>query len=97
MSGFWSWRSMVAIQRPFVGETPYTAMNFQPGDEERMRAPLDWIGVNHYNRHIISSDGNQHGPGPDPSYYGLGFNQPMGAGDTGIPSLGICTRRIFLR
>lgn len=65
--------------KAFVGETPYTAMNFQPGDEERMRAPLDWIGVNYYNRHIISSNGNQHGLGPDPSYYGLGFNQPMGA------------------
>jgi beta-glucosidase len=64
--------------KAFVGATPFEAMNFRPGDEDRMRAPLDWIGVNYYNRHIISADGGQHGTSPDPSYYGLGFNQPMG-------------------
>jgi len=65
--------------KAFVGETPFAAMNFKPGDEALMRAPLDWIGVNYYNRHIISASGDQHAHGPDPSYNGLGFNQPMGA------------------
>jgi beta-glucosidase len=65
--------------KAFVGETPFAAMNFKTGDEDIMRAPLDWIGVNYYNRHIISASGDQHAKGPDPSYNGLGFDQPMGA------------------
>jgi len=28
-------------------------MDFRPGDAERMRAPLDWIGINYYKRVIV--------------------------------------------
>lgn len=42
----------------FVGGTPYETMGFRPGDEKIMRAALDWIGVNYYNRHIISDQPN---------------------------------------
>jgi beta-glucosidase len=65
--------------KAFVGETPFAAMNFQPGDEERMRVPLDWIGINYYNRHIISASGDQNAKEPNPTYAGLGFDQPMGS------------------
>lgn len=34
----------------FVGELPLDEMGFEPGDEEKMRVPLDWIGINYYNR-----------------------------------------------
>jgi beta-glucosidase len=65
--------------KAFVGEMPYAAMNFKQGDEAIMRAPLDWIGVNYYNRHIISAAGFPHAAGPDPTYNGMGFSDPMGA------------------
>jgi len=35
--------------------------------------------VNYYNRHIISATGDHHATAPNPSYAGLGFDQPMGA------------------
>ena len=40
--------------KAFVGEAPYEVMGFREGDGKKMQAPLDWIGVNYYNRHIIS-------------------------------------------
>jgi beta-glucosidase len=30
-------------------------MGVQPGDGKIMQAPLDWIGINYYNRHVISA------------------------------------------
>ncbi len=41
----------------FEGSFPYAVMGVQPGDDKLMRAPLDWIGINYYNRHIISDAG----------------------------------------
>jgi beta-glucosidase len=41
----------------FVGETPYEAMGFKPGDEKTMRAPLDWVGIHYYFRLIVSDAG----------------------------------------
>jgi beta-glucosidase len=38
----------------FVGEPPYEAMGFRPGDDKLMRAPLDWIGFHYYTRRIVS-------------------------------------------
>jgi beta-glucosidase len=38
----------------FVGEIPYDLMNFKPGDEKIMLAPLDWVGFHYYNRRIVS-------------------------------------------
>jgi beta-glucosidase len=37
----------------FVGDQPLAAMDFRPGDEEKMKAPLDWIGINYYNRLMV--------------------------------------------
>jgi beta-glucosidase len=39
----------------FVGELPLKEMGFKPGDEERIKAPLDWIGINYYNRLIAEA------------------------------------------
>ena len=39
----------------FVGGVPLKEMGFKPGDEARMKAPLDWIGINYYNRLIIKN------------------------------------------
>ncbi len=39
----------------FVGEQPLEEMGFQPGDEEKMKAPLDWIGINYYNRLVVKA------------------------------------------
>jgi beta-glucosidase len=48
--------------KAFVGDTPYEAMGFQPGDEKIMKVPLDWIGFHYYNRRIVSqASGNQSG------------------------------------
>jgi beta-glucosidase len=38
----------------FVGDPPYEAMGFKPGDDKIMLAPLDWIGFHYYTRRIIS-------------------------------------------
>jgi beta-glucosidase len=38
----------------FVHGTPFEAMGFQSGDDKRMTAPLDWIGVNYYFRRLAS-------------------------------------------
>ena len=40
--------------RAFVGEIPYEAMDFRSGDEQIMKAPLDWIGFHYYTRRIVS-------------------------------------------
>jgi beta-glucosidase len=40
--------------KAFLGETPYEAMGFKPGDEKIMKVPLDWIGFHYYNRRIVS-------------------------------------------
>lgn len=51
--------------KAFVGETPYEAMGFKPGDEKIMKIPLDWIGFHYYQR-LIASDSSNGAP-PDPS------------------------------
>jgi beta-glucosidase len=38
-----------------VGEIPYEAMGFRPGDEKIMQVPLDWIGFHYYSRRIVSA------------------------------------------
>ncbi len=43
--------------KAFVGGTPYEAMGFQPGDERRLKAPLDWVGFHYYTRRIVSDPG----------------------------------------
>jgi beta-glucosidase len=39
----------------FVHGTPLETMGFQSGDEKRMIAPLDYIGVNYYFRRLVSA------------------------------------------
>jgi beta-glucosidase len=51
--------------KAFVGETPYEAMGFKPGDEKIMKIPLDWIGFHYYLR-LIASDSSKGAP-PDPA------------------------------
>ena len=40
--------------KAFVGETPLTAMGYQPGDDKIMKVPLDWLGFHYYTRRIVS-------------------------------------------
>lgn len=39
----------------FVHGTPLEIMGFQSGDEKRMTAPLDYIGVNYYFRRLVAA------------------------------------------
>lgn len=41
--------------KAFAGEPPYGIMGVQAGDGKIMQAPLDWVGINYYNRHAISN------------------------------------------
>jgi beta-glucosidase len=41
--------------KAFVGDPPYEAMGFKPGDNKIMQVPLDWIGFHYYTRRIVSS------------------------------------------
>ena len=43
--------------KAFVGEIPYEAMGFRPGDEKIMQVPLDWIGFHYYSRRFVSAAG----------------------------------------
>ncbi len=40
--------------KAFVGETPYQAMGYQPGDDKILKAPLDWVGFHYYTRRVVS-------------------------------------------
>jgi len=52
-----------------VGETPYEAMGFKPGDEMIMKVPLDWLGVHYYCRLVVSdaSCSQVNSSNPDPT------------------------------
>ena len=39
----------------FLGKLPLEEMGFKAGDEQRLKAPLDWIGINYYNRLIVKA------------------------------------------
>ena len=43
----------------FIGEPPLDLMGVRPGDEEILRAPLDWIGLHYYTRRIVSDASHQ--------------------------------------
>ena len=40
--------------KAFVGEPPYELMGVRPGDEQTMRAQLDWVGFHYYTRRIVA-------------------------------------------
>ena len=44
--------------KAFIGEIPYEAMGFKPGDEKIMKVPLDWVGVHYYCRLLASDSSN---------------------------------------
>jgi beta-glucosidase len=41
--------------KAFIGETPYAAMGYKPGDDKIMKIPLDWFGFHYYTRRIVSA------------------------------------------
>jgi len=51
--------------KAFIGEIPYEAMGFKPGDEKIMKVALDWVGVHYYVRALASDSRN--GAPPDVS------------------------------
>jgi len=52
--------------QPFLDSIPLAALDMQPGDEARMRVPLDFVGVNTYYRLVVSSGGSDR---PDLPYF----------------------------
>jgi beta-glucosidase len=60
----------------FVHGTPLETMGFQSGDEKRMTAPFDYIGVNYYFRRLVSASTTA---APSKvSYDAMGFVLAMG-------------------
>ncbi len=54
-----------AYPEAFPEGLPKDLMGLQPGDEERMRAPLDFVGINLYSRTLVRAvalDGSEGGP-----------------------------------
>jgi beta-glucosidase len=47
-----------AYPKAFLGENPYDVMGGQPGDMDRCRAPLDFLGINYYRRQIVAANPN---------------------------------------
>jgi beta-glucosidase len=45
----------------FVGGNPLEKMGVKPGDMELVKAPLDFFGINYYQRTIIAAAGPEHG------------------------------------
>ncbi|MEO7221009.1 MAG: family 1 glycosylhydrolase, partial [Devosia sp.] len=43
----------------FVGAPPLELMGFRPGDENLLRAPLDWIGLHYYTRRVVADASHQ--------------------------------------
>lgn len=64
----------------WVGEPPYDRMGMRPGDGEKLKAPLDWVGFHYYTRRIVSDAGAARGSG---LHYGTETES-----DTGDPNGG---------
>jgi beta-glucosidase len=62
----------------FVHGTPLETMGFQSGDEKRMIAPLDYIGVNYYFRRLVSASTSTTAAPSKVSYDAMGFEIAMG-------------------
>jgi len=60
----------------FVHGTPLETMGFQSGDEKRMAAPLDYIGINYYFRRLVSA--STAAAPSNVSYNAMGFEIAMG-------------------
>ncbi len=55
-----------AYPAAFLESIPPQALDMHPGDAERMRVPLDFVGVNTYYRLVVSSGGDDR---PDLPYF----------------------------
>jgi beta-glucosidase len=55
-----------AYPRAFTASVPMHALHMQPGDEQRMHVPLDFIGINCYYRLVVSAGS---GARPDLPYF----------------------------
>jgi beta-glucosidase len=60
----------------FIHGTPLETMGFQTGDEKRMTAPLDYIGINYYFRRLVSA--STVAAPAKVSYDSMGFELAMG-------------------
>ena len=40
--------------KAFVGDPPFEAMGYQPGDDKIMKIALDWVGFHYYTRRVVS-------------------------------------------
>jgi beta-glucosidase len=50
--------------KAFIGEAPYAAMGYKPGDDRIMKVPLDWFGFHYYTRRIVSAATTSCATGP---------------------------------
>jgi beta-glucosidase len=60
----------------FVHGTPLKVMGFQSGDEKRMAAPLDYVGINYYFRRLVSA--SKAAEPAEVTYDSMGFAIEMG-------------------
>jgi beta-glucosidase len=60
----------------FVHGAPLEAMGFKSGDEKRMAAPLDYVGINYYFRRLVSALPATNAS--EVSYDAMGFDISMG-------------------
>jgi beta-glucosidase len=67
--------------KAFIGETPYEAMGFRPGDDKIMQVPLDWIGFHYYTRRIVSDAGAGSGAAAGASFGTESENDASGGRD----------------
>lgn len=54
--------------KAFAGETPLKAMGYQSGDDQIMKAPLDWVGFHFYTRRLVSDASTAAHPGTAGSF-----------------------------
>ncbi len=70
--------------KAFIGETPYAAMGYKPGDDKIMKVPLDWFGFHYYTRRIVSAATGTCASGPS-GHFGT-ETEGEGAHPHAIPS-----------
>ncbi len=54
--------------KAFAGDTPLDLMGYKPGDENLLKAPLDWIGFHYYTRRLVSDASTAAHPGSGGSF-----------------------------
>ena len=65
--------------KAFAGEPPYEQMGVKAGDNELMKAPLDWVGFHYYTRRIVAdAGGGQTGSSKGALHYGTEIEADTG-------------------